>query len=90
MPRLQLVFWLGAILGVVAFLIVVIAGDLRDVFFRALAIASLLILAFCRMSGISFRCGGVTVSSFSSVLFSLMPPSYLFLPGLLLGLLGDL
>ncbi len=73
-----------------ALLIAVIAGDLRDVPLRALAIASLLLLALCGLSDISSRCGRATVLSFSSVSFSLMPPSFLFLPGLLLGLLGDL
>ncbi len=73
-----------------ALLIAVIAGNLRDVPLKALAIASLLFLVFCGLSGISSYCGGATVSPFLSVSFSLMPPSFLFLPGLLLGLLGDL
>ncbi len=88
--RLQLVFWLGALLGVVALLIAVIAGDLRDVPLRALAITSLFLLALCGLCGINSRCVGATVSSFSSISFPLMSTSFLFLPGLLLGLLGDL
>ena len=50
MTRLQLVFWLGAILEVVALLIAVIAGDFRNIPFRALSVASLLFFAFATYS----------------------------------------
>ena len=43
-------FWLGAIPGVVVFIIIVIVGDFRDILFRALRIALLLFFALATCS----------------------------------------
>ncbi len=92
MLSLQLVFWLSAISGVMNLLIIVIVSDLRDIFLRAWAIALLLFLVLCDLSSINPNCDEATVSSFSSLLLSLMSPSFLFFLGLFLGLhnLGSL
>ena len=55
-----------------ALFIAVVVSDLKDIPFRSLTIALLLFLAFYSLSSISPRCGGAIVSSFSSVLFSLV------------------
>ncbi len=73
-----------------ALLSTVIVSVLRDISLRALAIVALLFLALCVLSGISSHCAGTTVSSFSSVSFSLILLSFLFFFGLFFGLLGDL
>ena len=86
LSRLQLVFWLDAIPRVLAFLIIIIANDLRDISLRALAIASFLFLVFCDLSSIRSYCNRATVSSVLSISFSLMSPFFLFFPGFFLGL----
>ncbi len=70
------------------FLIIVIAVDLRDFFFKALTIALLLFLAFYGLSGISLRYNRATISSFLFGSVSLTSSSFLFLFGFFLSLLG--
>ena len=67
-----------------AFFIVVIIGNLRDVPLSTLTIASLLLLTFCNLSSICFDCGGATILIFLPVLSFLMHFSFFFLSCLIL------
>ncbi len=86
--RLQLVFWLNIIPGIVSLLIIVIASNLKDIPLRVLAIVSRLLLALHGLSSISLYCHEATILSFSSISFSLMSPSFFFLPILFFGFFG--
>ncbi len=73
-----------------ALLIAIIAGDFKDISFRALAVRSFFLLTLGDLNGISLYCDGATVSFFLSVLFSPMSLSFLFHSGFFIGLLDDL
>lgn len=50
LPRLQFIFWLGAISGVIAFFIIIVTSNLKNILSKA--IISLLLLTFFDLSGI--------------------------------------
>ena len=85
MPRLQLVFWLGAIPGIVTLLIVVIAGNFKDVPFRALTIPMVLFLALVTYSRSGINPSGSVFRLFASSLAILL---LFFFPGILRELFG--
>ena len=65
------------------------ACDLRNVCFRALAIALFLFLAFCSLNDINPSCNKATILTFSPVLSSLIRPSFLFFFYLILDFLAS-
>lgn len=82
MLGLQLVFRLGVLLTVLALLIAVMADDLKDLPCKALAITSLLFLAFYGQNSIGPYHGKAIVSALLFALFSLVSLFFLFFSSL--------
>lgn len=83
--KLPLVFWLSTIPGVLVLLIIDRVDDLRVVFFGALVIVLLLILAIPGMSEINTIYTKMTILTFLFVLFCLVELWFL----IVLSLFGD-
>ena len=86
LPRLQLVFWLSTMGGIVAFLITTIASDFGYILSFCFFLTTF--ARGCDWSGISSSCSGATILRLAlSVLLFLMSP-FFFLLSFFLDLLG--